>query len=533
MDASTVVNKFKKLEANRQPHENTWRECFDLTYPLRGSGFNGQVLSAKDGDSRKSKQMDSTATDSVRILASSMQSGVTPSNSIWFGLDAGDETDEEKVWLSEASDAIWENIHQANFDSVGFEGNVDMVCAGWFCMYVTEDQDEGGYNFELWPIAQVCCESSKSGGPVDMVYRKYSMTALQATNEFGDDVSEAIKKAMDPLTKNQDKEFEFVHAIFPRNQLNTDSKLAKNMPVASMHVEVESKQLNRESGYHEMPVIVPRWMLIPGSAYAVGPVYDALADIRELNDLKRIDKAAGEMSIAGMWIAEDDGVLNPRSIKVGPRRVIIANSVDSMKQLKIEGNWQLASDRIAELKASIRKVLMSDHLQPQDGPVISATEVHVNVGLIRQLLGPIYGRMQSEYLQPLIDRCFGLAYRAGALGQPPESLIERDFKVKYLSPLAKSQKLEEVTAIERFNANLERVAAIKPEVLDNVDFDEQAEAMAEALGVPVRTMRSADDVAKLRDDRAKAQAKQEEAAQQQAISQQASESMIGGMGAPA
>jgi hypothetical protein len=36
-----------------------------------------------------------------------------------------------------------------------------------------------------------------------------------------------------------------------------------------------------------------------------------------------------------MWIAEDDGVLNPRTMKVGPRKVIVANSVDSMKPLDL------------------------------------------------------------------------------------------------------------------------------------------------------------------------------------------------------
>jgi hypothetical protein len=65
-----------------------------------------------------------------------------------------------------------------------------------------------------------------------------------------------------------------------------------------------------------------------------------------------------------------------------------------------------------KLQAQIRKILMADQLQAQDGPAMTATEVHVRVNLIRQLLGPIYARLQAEYLQPLIERCFGLAYRA-------------------------------------------------------------------------------------------------------------------------
>ncbi|MGG2141095.1 hypothetical protein [Symbiopectobacterium sp. RP] len=32
------------------------------------------------------------------------------------------------------------------------------------------------------------------------------------------------------------------------------------------------------------------------------------------------EKAAADPSISGMWIAEEEGVLNPRTVKVGPRR---------------------------------------------------------------------------------------------------------------------------------------------------------------------------------------------------------------------
>jgi hypothetical protein len=99
---------------------------------------------------------------------------------------------------------------------------------------------------------------------------------------------------------------------------------------------------------------------------------------------------------------------------------------------------------------------MADQLQPQDGPAMTATEVHVRVGLIRQLLGPIYGRLQAEYLAPLAERCFGLAYRAGIFGEAPQSLGGRNLKVKYNNPLARAQKMEDVAAIERLNGNLTR-----------------------------------------------------------------------------
>jgi hypothetical protein len=236
--------------------------------------------------------------------------------------------------------------------------------------------------------------------------------------------------------------------------------------------------------------------------------------------------AAADLAIAGMWIAEDDGVLNPRTVKVGPRKIIVANSVDSMKPLQTGSNFQLSDVMIDKLQAGIRKALMADQLQPQDGPAMTATEVHVRVGLIRQLLGPMFGRLQAEYLQPLIERCFGLAYRAGVFTPPPESLQNREFTVRYISPLARAQKLEEVTAMDRLESALLAEAQIDPSVLDNIDLDAAVRARAESLGVPRSIIRSARDVEVKRSERAQQQAAAMQEQQAQQLQQVAGEEMI-------
>ena len=401
-----------------------------------------------------------------------------------------------------------------------------MVCAGWFALYIDQDKEKGGFTFDLWPIASVYASASKAGGKIDTVYREYKLTAEQAVNEFGEEhLSENTRK----LAKDKPQEMvRFVHAIYPRTTHMVGARLAKNMPIASCKVEVEAKKLVSESGYHEMPVVVPRWMMIPDSVYAVGPVFDALPDSRTLNELCRMDLAAGDLAIAGMWIAEDDGVLNPRTVKVGPRKIIVANSVDSMKPLQSGSNFQYAETKIQRLQGSIRKILMADQLQAQDGPAMTATEVHVRVNLIRQLLGPVYGRLQTEYLQPMIERCFGIAYRAGILGAAPESLAGRNFTVRYLSPLARSQKLEEVTAIDTFVAGAVAIVAQTqdPSILDNIDMDAAQRFKGEALGVPSSVIRSTADRDKLREKRAQDQQAAQEQAQQQMLQQQAGEAAI-------
>src|SRR5690606_10603150 len=301
MNASQIAKTLSTLKSLRSPHETVWRDCFDHSYPIRGSGFCTEQITAIEAQMRKARMIDGTTTDAARILSSGIMSGLTPANSLWFGMDVGQETEDERRWLDDSADILWQNIHASNFDAAAFEGLIDVVCAGWFALYIDQDMEKGGFTFDLWPIASVYASASKAGGKIDTVYREYKLTAEQAVNEFGEqNVSDNTRK----LAKDKPQEMvRFVHAIYPRTTHMVDAKLAKNMPVASCKVEVEAKLMVSESGYHEMPVVVPRWMMIPDSVYAVGPVFDALPDARTLNELCRMDLAAGDLAIAGMWIA--------------------------------------------------------------------------------------------------------------------------------------------------------------------------------------------------------------------------------------
>lgn len=519
MDPVALVKRHQQMRSARQSHvEEIWRSCFDHTYPARGTqlhlGGSPGTHNAGLGTAatKQSELMDATGTDSARVLASALVSALVPSNSRWFELEIDGIDDQGKGWLEDAADTVWKNIHASNFDAVVYEAMLDQVCAGMGPLFVDESP-EGGYRFTHWPLSQCYFASSQQGGPIDVAHRELHMTGEQALREYGDALSDqALAKAR---TKPDDP-IQFVWALYPRPVEQQAPPFAKGLPYASCHVELATRKLVRESGYHELPAIVPRWQVLPDSVYAIGPVFEALPDLRTLNELIRLQMMGMDIAVAGMWIAADDGVLNPRTVKIGPRKIIVANDVNSMKELKSSGNLQASLMEVERLQRAIRRVLMADQLTPQDGPAMTATEVHVRVELVRQLLGPLYGRMQSEFLQPLVARCFGLAYRAGALAPPPESLRGRTWRLKYVSPLARAQRMVEVSAMDRYEQSLAAIAAVRPEVLDNYDWDAAARAKGEALGVPQRLLV---DVAQR--DAARTAAQEQAAAAQQAATLQA------------
>lgn len=525
--ALAIIKRASALASSRRPHEPTWREGFDFTAPERGAGLDGdESFDAGTQQQRLARVLSSVASEAAENLAANLVSGVAPSNSRWFEMDVDGAGEADKRWLSDSSDSLWMKIHSANFDAEVFDSMLDMVCAGWFVLYIDEDRDKGGFVFELFPMSQCFFSSSKPAGTVDTLYRRFKITADQAVNTYNRPKDQLSERTRQLARDKPDTLIEFITEIKPNRLGVVNAILAKNLPFSSTTVEAAERCTVRESGYHEFPCTVPRWSRIPNSPYATGPVQKALPDIRMLNKLRHNEVLATELAVAGMWIAEDDGVLNPKAVKVGPRKIIVANSVDSMKELKNGSDFNVAFTSEDRLERQIRKRLMADQLQPQDGPAMTATEVHVRVGLIRQLLGPVFGRMQAEFLQPLVERCFGLMYRAGALGPAPQTLAGLSFHVKYTSPMARSQKLEDVTAIERYATFVaQQVQSGFPQAADLYDADEASRAVGDGLGVPQRIIPDKRKVQGLREARKQDQQQQQQAMQAQATQQSMTDAM--------
>jgi len=536
-DVDQILRRHKQLRTKRTLLDETYRRCYDVTYPLRGARFATAGSEASQQDEAQMiayakaallKIFDSTATDSVRTLASALVAGLVPSNSRWVeygvaGMEDEALPDEDRVWLDESADIVWRNVLASNFDAVIFECMIDECIAGLFALYVDED-DEGGYKFEQWALAGCYCAQSKAGGPLDIWHRELTMTAEQAINEYGPNM--VSKKTRDLAAQNPDAPVTVIQAIYPRKDGN--GQLAQNMPFAACHVEKDAHTLLRERGYHELPIIGPRWTLLPGSVYPTGPVFEAMPDILTLNKVVEMSLANLDLAVAGMWGAVDDGVMNPNTVRVGPRKIIVMADKDSFFPLQPAGKFDVTAVAVDRLDNKIRRVLMSDQLEASpDRPQMTLGEFQGRVELLRQLLGPNYGRMQSELLQPLGLRLFGLAYRAGALGPAPESLRGKELVVRYKNPMARAQKMADVGAMDRYETTLGQESALRPEVLDNYEWDDAVRKRAELLGVPARLIPEKKKVAQDRKDRADQQKQQ----QTEAVAMQAAAGAMPKMGA--
>lgn len=511
VDPAKLKSRLTALRGLRQPHEQIWKDCADYSLPHLASGWNGDMKSATEIQQQKAKLLDGTAGEGVTTSADGFMGGMTPANKVWFGLDVGQESHEEKAWLAESARVIWENLHTSNFDAEAYDAVLSIIAIGWFVLYIDED-DGGGYYCENWPASQCYIASTRQGGKVDTIYREYPMSAGAMVKEYGrNNVPEVVRQMVD--NGKQDDTRQVLWAIEPRSDYAAGLAIASRMPFASCHMDLATNTILRESGYHEFPCVVPRWRRIPGSAYALGPMADALPDTKSINEVARWEFAAAETVIAPPLKVVDDGVINARNIKLGPRKVIVCNDVNNIAPLLTGAKVEFGQIMVERLEAKIRRALMADLFDKilQD-PTMTATQVHAILGMLRQRMGPRFGRLQAEWLQPLIERAYGLALRAGALGEPPESLLQRNYNIKYLSPLALAQKAEDAMAIEAHEASVGAAAQADPGVLDTYDWEAGSRRKAELRGLPPDLIRDQKAVAKLRGTRAQAQ---QEAQQQQ------------------
>lgn len=526
-DAAAVLKRLAEAKSARTIVEQHWRDCYDLTYPMRGSAMgldNPGAATSGTADSRLSNGLDrqaqlydSTGADAVRVLASQMVTGTTPSSSRWIELKLDDVDDEGTQFLEKLSELTWLNIHASGFDPVAFEAMLDTTVAGCPALYVEEAPPEATvpYAFDLWPMASTYYATTRSDGVIDTVYREYTLTAEQAMGEFGALTPEKVREQ---AMAKPDATSTYVQAIYPRTDAKPGSRLARNLPFASCTIHVESKKIVRERGYHEFPVVVPRWMKLPGSVYATGAVSEALPDLRTLNEIVGMVLQNADLAIAGMWGAADDGVLNPKTVKIGARKIVMMASKDSMWPLQPATNFDVSAMEIDRLQRTIRRCLMADQLQPQDGPAMTATEVSVRVQLVRQILGPVYGRLFHDYLQRLVERCVGIALRSGVLGIPPKSVQGREPRIEYENPLARSQRATDVQAMDLYEGAIgAQAGAGLTDAVDLYDWDESRRHRARLLGVPARLIPDADSVAQVRKQRQEAAAAAAQQAQQQQL----------------
>jgi len=512
MDTLTPFDYVKKrlgaMESNRGTWEDHWQEILDYVMPRKAD----VTLVRAKGEKRTEVLFDSTAITANTLLAASLQGTLTSPSLPWFSIKLRDKQSNEdhqtQLWLEDTARRMYDAFNDANFNTEVHEMYLDLTSIGTGCLFVEEHKDgftDNGIHFKTLHINEFYIQENNNGF-IDTVYRKYKMSARQAVQEFGED--NLGEKILEAAKNKPEKEFVFIHAVEPSiDYKRATGKVATKLKYHSCHVCQEDKMVVRTGGYNEFPYLVPRWSKATGEIYGRSPSYNALPDIKTLNKAVEIGLKAWAKAIDPPLLVQDDGVIG--RVRTTPAGITVIRNDGAIKPLQIGSNWQITDMKETQLRTAIRQAYYSDQLQLQEGPQMTATEVQVRYELMQRLLGPTLGRFQSEFLNPLIERVFGIMFRAGALLPPPDNIQEAKMDIEYVGPLARSQRMEEAQAIDRLYQLAANVAQIDPTIMDNINHDEAIRMRATLLGVPKSILISREDVAEKREAQAQAAMEQQ------------------------
>ncbi len=516
-----IRKRLDKLEADRGTWESHWQEILDYVMPRKAE----ITFLRSRGEKRTEVLFDSTAITANNLLAASLQGTLTSPSLPWFSLklrdDDANKVRDIQIWLEDTARRMYAVFNESNFNTEVHEMYLDLCSVGTSAIFVEEANEgflQGGLHFNTLHIAEYFIQEN-STGRVDTLYRKYKMTARQAVQEFGEDnVGTKIKEA---LKAKPDTQFNFIHAVEPTADYERATGKAKTkLPFHSCHVCFEDKMVVRTGGYNEFPYLVPRWSKATGEIFGRSPSYNALPDIKTLNKAVEIGLKAWAKAIDPPLLVTDDGVIG--RVRMTPAGITVVRSDTAIKPLQIGSNWQITDLKENQLRTAIRQAYYSDQLQLQEGPQMTATEVQVRYELMQRLLGPTLGRFQTEFLNPLIERVFGIMMRSDALMPRPEAMSDMNMDIEYVGPLARSQRMEEAIAVERLYQLAMQVVQVDPTVMDVINHEQAIRMRATLLGVPKTVLRGEDEVAEIREQRAAAQ----QQAQEQAMAQQQADTAL-------
>ncbi|MBF0285228.1 MAG: head-tail connector protein [Magnetococcales bacterium] len=532
MEAEEILRLYENLEASKSPFNNLFQEVSDFILPSKPDVIQSNLPNRRKG----AMLLDSTGVHACQLLASSMHGALTPTSLKWFGLKLRDDVinDQPEVrnWLEDCARRLDNALNSSNFSSEIHEVFLDLAGFGTAAVLQEElPKDEGGgfagLHFETLPIGDYVFAEGRNGR-VDTLLRRFTLSAGQAEARFashpgfqgfGDKLQAALREHG---PEGRQKRFSFIHAIQPRPKSHSGPRrLAYRMPLASIMVEVDEKKVIYESGYREFPVAVVRWSQTSGDdGWGRSPGMTALPDVKTLNEADKLALMALQKDLAPPLIAPNKGLIGGFSFS--PNAINYYDNTKGKPEYLTSGvRWDVARLKSDERRERVRRIFYADQLMLQQGPQMTAAEVHVRFELMQRLLGPTLGRLIAELLNPILHRGFQLMLRAGGFPNPPlalQGMLERKgpptLDVEYVGPLARAQKAQEVVAIERaytLASSISRSRGGDPAIFDNLDDDKALRYGAEQAGLPGDILRGDSDRDSVRAQRMK-QAQQMQAA---------------------
>lgn len=528
-DVKELKQLVSHLEGLRTKRLAQQYEIGRLILPSRGLFRGEETESLRDAN-----LFNPAAQRALRKAAAGMTQAITPASDPWFRHAFLSRADREATGGNEYVDTVdariravlsagsfYQAVHAFNKELLAF-GCALLSCessprtvARFAC------QTCGTYAVALDEDRMLAC-----------VVRRLKMTPRELAERFGRDrLSDVTRKMLD------DKPYapvEVVHVVQRRENADASRRDGLNMPFASYWYEENGEHLLHEGGFRSMPFFFTVWEEARG-IYGTGPGDEALADQKgieawELRKMLGIEKMIDPPLLA-------PGTLK-RHVRAAPGEVVSDSAATQNNALRplYEVNFgpavQYVQQEVQQISMRLEDVMMANifaNMSLETRPAgMTMTEYMDRRRRSAELMGPTVSAYEPRVLNPLIERVFALLDEAGMLPPPPDGLSEwAALSVSYQSPMAQMLEQSGAVATAQFMEQVAPLVQVNPEIFDKLDTDQMVDELAQRMGVPASIIRSDEQVAAIRRQRAEAQAAQQ--AQAVAMMQTEAAAKLGGV----
>ena len=504
--AELVCREYNEAAGDRATWEAHWQEIAERCLPAYSNTFSPNTYNTP-GMKKTDKIFDSTAQVALGRFSSVVDSLSTPMTQKWHRLRATNEYLNKQRQVREFFEALNDALFKyryapkANFTGQNHEVWQSMGAFGTGVMFTDELRTEPGLRYKAIHLGELYVFESHQG-IIDKAIRRFSLTARQAVQRWGDKTPKQIKDAV-----NKNQRYWFLHRVAPNEERDPGRYDAKGMEFSSCYVSETGKAVMEEGGFGTFPYMTARYKTLAGEVYGRGPGMDVLPAMKTLNEQKKTVLKQGHRVVDPVLLVHDDGVLDvsllPGAINYG--------GVNAQGQRLIHelptGNIAIGKEMMDDERAVINDAFLVTLFQVLvESPQMTATEVLERTREKGVLLAPTVGRQQSEYLGPLIEREIDVLSRQGLLPPMPPELREAkgEYRIVYDSPLSRAMRAEEAAGFWRSVEKAGGVANLMqdPSAMDHFDFDVAIPELAEIEAVPLRFLRSMEKIIAIREGRA-------------------------------
>ena len=499
----------KKILARSQTawaKKDNWRallqDAYELALPMRNPYFGSGdgVRPGREGQRKMDRVFDSTLMIANVRLANRLQSELTPPFMKWAKLVPGPFTLESKrqerqKQLEPITDTVFAALQISDFDTQVNEFYLELGI-GTGVLMVLEGPDDNPLQFITIPTAQVALEPGAFGG-IGAVYRRHEMEIHLIKQNF-QNFELKLPDGFDKRVSDNPNEMvmleEATYFDAEEDLWHYDVILRKGGLTGTARPQDADRII--EHDFDDTPYIVTRWVKVAGEAQGRGPVLFALPDAKSLNKMIELVLRNASIAVSGVWTAVNDGVLNPKNVRIAPGMVIpVARNGGplggSLQPLEFGGRFDVAQLVADELRMSIKSIMMDDRLPDEALPVRSATEFIMRQKQLQTDVGAPFGRLMSEFIRPLFQKSINILIKKGIIAQGDLTINNGVIDVQVQSPLAQGQNLTELeSAVQWMQLN----QSFGPEVfLLGAKVEEFPSWSAEKMGVTQQLVRDEED----------------------------------------